>query len=331
MKIKMILQGMILCLAFMNAGLLNGQSRIAFYNVENLFDTIDNPLTDDQEFLPNSPKQWNTTRYFNKISNLGYVINQIHPEIMGFTEIEEESVLKDLVNADSLKKYNYKWAHKSARDPRGIEPAMIYRSDLWQSKSVELLLLKDKLTGEDTLYRRGILHVELVNLKDKSSCHVYVNHWKSRRGGEDETDHLRIKSANSLAKSIEKVKRKSPNANIIIVGDFNDGPKDASLQKITNGKDGKFYNAAAYIDPTQEGTYYFKPKKAWDVFDQIILSQNVAAKNAFPKQIIYKDNKITFKNRKTGECFPNQTFGQGNKYYNGYSDHYPVYLDINLN
>ena len=114
MKIKMILQGMILCLAFMNAGLLNGQSRIAFYNVENLFDTIDNPLTDDQEFLPNSPKQWNTTRYFNKISNLGYVINQIHPEIMGFTEIEEESVLKDLVNADSLKKYNYKWAHKSA-------------------------------------------------------------------------------------------------------------------------------------------------------------------------------------------------------------------------
>ena len=297
MKIKMILLGMSLCLAIMNACSLNAQSRIAFYNVENLFDTIDNPLTDDQEFLPNSPKQWNTKRYFNKIENLGYVINQIHPEIMGFTEIEEESVLKDLV----------------------------------KSKSVELLLLKDKLTGEDTLYRRGILHVELESIKDKNICHVYVNHWKSRRGGEEETDHLRVKSAISLTKSIEKVKKKSPNAKIIIVGDFNDGPTDASLQKICNTKDGKFYNAAAYIDTSKEGTYYFKPKKAWDVFDQIILSQNVATKNGFPKQIIYKDNKITFKNRKTGETFPNQTFGQGDKYYNGYSDHYPVYLDVNLN
>ena len=307
---------------------------IAFYNLENLFDTIDDSNTFDDDFTPKGKKKWNNKRYKQKIKKLGSVIAQlgteksfVSPAIVGVAEVENRSVLNDLVNSDDLKNEHYGFVHYESPDERGIDVALLYKKELFELLSSEIfpLYLEDDEGNRD--YTRDILLVT-GNLNGEL-IHVIVNHWPSRRSGEDKGEAKRIKAANLATTIVEKIKVENENPKIIIMGDFNDDPTNNSVkQHLANDS---FYNPMKSILAKGKGTLRHRGK--WHLFDQIIFSKN------FFK---IEDEKHSFK---YAEVFDNYSLQEwhgkykgtpfrtyvGKHYQGGFSDHFPVYVYLKKN
>ncbi len=252
------------------------------YNVENLFDTFDDPLTNDDDFTPEGLKKWTDERYKEKLENLTQVILSIPademPAIIGLAEVENRSVLEDLVSTRKLRKGKYEIIHEDGLDPRGIDCAMLYRPDLFTYKSHVYIPVEDPL-NPDYLYR-GILYVQ-GKAVDGSNLHIFMNHWKSRGGGSAETEKQRMFTAITLRKQMDILLAQGADQKLIVMGDFNDEPTNTSIitglsasGKRKNITMGDRYNLF-YDKHNLEnlGTYNYRGE--WNMLDQVIVSYNL--------------------------------------------------------
>ena len=304
-----------------------------FYNVENLFDTIDDQYTIDEQFLPNSEKKWNTEKYTEKLENLSKVIYAIDtnlPMFLGLAEIENKLVLQDLISQERLQKGNYGIVHHESPDRRGIDVGLIYQKDYMKvisSKNLEVTLDSDPdFATRDILYVQGELNSE-------DELHIFLNHWSSRRGGEKETEHKRVRAASVLRKEIDKIQAKNPMAKIVIMGDFNDHPTNKSVYVTLNAKgipdfqNGQLFNMAYKLEKEEKGTYNYRGD--WGMLDQMIVSEGLykptsGVQVAYDKCLVLQEEWMMYTDKKYGDKKPSRSYG-GPNYYGGYSDHLPIY------
>jgi len=310
---------------------------VVSYNVENLFDTINSPLFEDDEFTPSGSKAWTYDRYSKKLHDLARVILSIPgkelPALIGLSEIENRGVLEDLTDLRGLRKGAYKIVHEDGRDPRGIECALLYRPDLFKYISHEYIPIADPV-NPDYLYR-GILHVHGKG-PDGSSLHVFVNHWKSRAGDERETARQRMFSAITLRKQLDMLMARESDFKVVAMGDFNDEPTNRSitnglsaLNKRRNIQMGDYYNLFYDLHNMEgQGTYNYRGN--WNMLDQIIVSYNLIEQEkglstAYGSGVILKEEWMLYPSEKYAENLPSATYG-GPEYYGGPSDHLPIYV-----
>lgn len=304
---------------------------IGFYNVENLFDTKDNPHTFDDDFTSRGQRRWDEKKYSKKLRKLAKTISQIGKEesfylpiIVGLVEVENKKVLRDLISQRSLKGY-YDFVHYDSSDERGIDTALLYQPDFFKvihSESYPLLLFDDH-GGRD--YTRDILMVHGKLAQEE--LYILVNHWPSRRKGVELSEPERIEAAELLLEIISKIRKKDKNAKLIIMGDFNDDPVNTSIKMVVQ-KD--FFNPME--DLFNKGLGTLTHQKEWHLFDQIILSKSLETPSGifqFKKAKIYnKDWLKVFRGKLKGSPF--RTF-IGPWYKGGVSDHFPVYITLKRN
>lgn len=309
---------------------------VVFYNVENLFDTINNPATNDEEFLIKSPKQWDITRYQKKISDLASVLASVNekelPALIGLAEIENKNVIQDLIAAQKLRKAKYSIVHFESKDERGIDVALLCNQEeieLLDSKPVSVSFGKDvqDLT-RDILYAR-------CRIKGDKILHVFVNHWPSRSPNQEESEFKRVMAAVALRKEVDNILNSDNEAGIIILGDFNDEPTNKSMLQILNASNKlknqnyrDLYNLM--YDPHNikgEGSITYKGE--WQMFDQVIVSVPLLKKGSGYYTLpgegkVFRNNQVMVKDPVSGAQVINRTYA-GEKYLGGVSDHLPVY------
>jgi hypothetical protein len=307
---------------------------IAFYNVENLFDTIDDPGVHDGEFIPEATVAWTTERYKTKLSNIARVLGAIDstelPLAIGLAEVENLGVLRDLVATKPLDKGSYDIVHFDSPDERGIDVALLYRHGMLQPLHSRPYPLTFDFDSTDRT--RDLLYFKAL-AADSDTLHFLVNHWPSRSGGKEQSDPKRQRAAEQVRHVVDSIFRFDANANIIIMGDLNDNPTDdnvtvtlGALVPENNVSKGKLYNLATEKFTSGEGTLYWR---SWDLFDQMIVSSNLLNGNTSYKlspasiQILKKDWMLF--RQKDGNMVPNRTAGRS-EYFGGYSDHLPVYI-----
>jgi len=300
---------------------------IGFYNLENLFDTVDDPETLDDDFTEFSDKKWNEKRFRKKIKKLGRVISNIgyrdikHPPVLlGVAEVENAGVLDALVSSKFLKKKDYDYVHFDSPDERGIDTALLYRKEyfLVVKKETFTVYLTDEKGERD--YTRDILYVH--GMLEDQSLHILVNHWPSRRNGTRTTEHKRIAASERNLEIIERIYEEEVDPKVVIMGDFNDDPQSESIKRLMTRR---FYNPMEVLLTKYEGTLSHKGK--WHLFDQIIISHNFLLGHDNPFQyksanIFSPDDIKEYKGKYKG--LPFRTYG-GKKYLGGFSDHFPVY------
>lgn len=312
---------------------------IAFYNQENLFDTIDNPRKNDEEFLPNGKYKWNTERYLKKLDNMAKVIasmnNNNGADFLGMCEVESIEALTDLTKNKQLEKMAYKSVFFEGEDERGIDNAFIYKSSLVKIASGKSIPIpSDGIDGDHT---RNLLLAELT-LTNNQKLYFIVNHWPSRREGEKESEFKRVFVASVVRKTCDSIYAINPKANIIVMGDLNDTPSNMSViatlgatGSASKTKDKMLFNTVKDLAMEGKGTH--KYKNEWSMLDQIIISANLLNNKSKVKFVqgsaqVYKQDFMLETDEKY-KGSPLRTF-VGNKYLGGFSDHLPVmiYLEI---
>ena len=308
-----------------------------FYNVENLFDCRHDTLKDDSEFLPNSIRAWHQGRYKQKINHIAQVIAAVGgwnpPAIVGFCEVENEQVLNDLTRYSPLKEFQYRYVMTDSPDERGIDVAF-----LWQRDRFKLLGHRSiRIHFQDKSRRptRDILHVTGL-LSTRDSLDVFVCHLPSRMGGEKESESARCVVASALKQAVDSLFRIRENPSILIMGDFNDYPENASIAKVLGAvspgdsvASGCLYNLMA-DKAGKQGSYKYQGQ--WGVLDQLIVSGTLLR----PQSALHTSNEdarifapsfLLEEDEKYGGQKPFRTY-YGMKYTGGYSDHLPVIVDF---
>lgn len=311
---------------------------IAFWNLENLFDTVDDPNKNDEDFLPSGSYEWTEERLERKMYNLARIIRSMNdnnaPDILGVCELEHQYLLDSMAN-NFLSDFNYKSVAVESPDNRGIDNGLMYRSDKFKLLSV---------TGDTVKLSAGfntrlVLHVTLLSLS-QDTIHIYVNHFPSRRGGEEESEPNRIEAAQTLRNSVDKVLKYNPEAKIIIMGDFNDEPTNSSIfntlnaapflcdsissMDLTEEKVSSLFNVSYQRYEAGEGSYKYRDN--WNMLDQIIISRELLTGDGLLYKCgsfeVYKPYlMVTHSGSFQGAPFP--TYG-GRRYLGGYSNHFPV-------
>lgn len=293
---------------------------LGFYNVENLFDTIDTPDKDDAEFLPDGKNNWNSPKYFEKLDHINEVIEAMgSPSILGFCEIENRKVVQDIVDRSYLKG-KYGIVHYESNDQRGIDNAMIYDSTLFNLNQSGFIRFNVPDSGRPT---RDIVWAKLTYNKD--TLLVMVNHWPSRSGGQEISEPKRIAAAEAAKHFIDSVMLNSPQVKIAFMGDLNDYPENVApsmiaevLKPLISPESGDFGGSHAY-------------RGEWGVLDHIMVntlglsSGTIQFKEESGKIISQDFMKSTYK----GDTVPFRTYGGGN-YLGGYSDHFPVRIEFEI-
>jgi exonuclease III len=291
----------------------------------------------DDDFTPEGKLKYNSKRYQNKLEKLSQVLSSIDslslPTLIGLCEIENREVIEDLCKEQALINADYKIAHTESPDKRGIDCALIYKSKdfIYLNHNV----LNIEFPWEPDYKTRDILHVKGI-LGKSDTINIFVNHWPSRRGGQEESEKNRVFVAEQLRKSIDQIQIKNSLAKIIVMGDFNDEPNNVSVTnslKATNNKSSEnqkeLYNLMYDLFDAGHGSYNYRGD--WNMLDHLIVSQSlINSKNGisttFDAGRIYNKEWICFKN-KSGDSTPNRTY-LGSKYCGGYSDHFPVYFKL---
>ena len=330
---------------------------VAFYNFENLFDTINNP-NNDEEWLPGGLQRWTSEKYKQKLENLSTVLMQIGkndkqqeaPALIGGCEIENRNVLEDLVKHPNMARSNYGIVHFDSPDKRGIDVALLYQKKYFKPSSfinIPLIIYrginneKDKETEEDKLdqdkieiardnriYTRDILLV--TGFLDGEEINILVNHWPSRSGGEKKSSPFREAAGRLAKKTMDSIYKVNPNAKIILMGDLNDGSYNKSVKEGIGAKLKKtevqqfgVFNPFEQMFKDGNSTLFYRD--SGDIFDQIMVSES-----------LIKEDRSTYQYWKAGiynKPFMIQKFGRYAGYplrhsenEIGYSDHFPVYI-----
>jgi len=313
---------------------------VAFYNLENLFDTINNPNTFDEQSPIMRLKGNKTRAYIDKLNNMAKVIagigfekSKISPAIIGVAEVENRKVLEDLIVTEPLKNKHYEILHFDSPDARGIDVALLYQKKYFKpisQKNYELRLWDaagKRIYTRDQLLVSGVLDDELI--------YIIVNHWPSRRGGEVKSSPLREKAAWLNLKIIEDIRKEEPQAKIINMGDFNDDPTNKSIKKVLKAKgkkkdvkEGDIYNPMENMFRRGFNTLGYRDNI--NLFDQILISSQLLTNSKSYDTYkmfathIYNPNEITTKSGRY-KGYPFRSYSNGN-FLGGYSDHYPVYM-----
>lgn len=307
----------------------NNKYCIAFYNLENFFDTRDDPHGLDDDFTPQGELHWNENRFRNKARKMGRAIAEIGsgesprpPVLVGLAEVENRGVIEVLLKTDAMKDQDYGFVHFNSPDERGIDTALLYLKEHFEPlESRSLPLIVDNTNGErdytrDILYVRGRLNGEEVR--------IFVNHWPSRREGDQETAYKRIIAAQRILEELQAPERDS--SKLILMGDFNDDPNSESIQTLMAS--GLFINPMEQLLGPKSGSASYRGE--WNLFDQILISHNFLqvepGTHGFVKAEIFAPRFLReWKGRYKG--LPFRTYA-GRKYLGGYSDHFPVYLIV---
>lgn len=320
---------------------------VAFYNLENLFDTIRDEKIYDEEWTPKGQRKWDTRKYNQKLKNLSRVISEIGtdentnmPTILGVSEIENKRVLEDLVAQPDLKTANYGIVHFDSPDRRGIDVGLLYQKRFFTPihiKSVPLYIYDNTEASTKHLnqgkgkriYTRDQLVV--TGLLDGEEISFIVSHWPSRSGGEKRSSPNREAAAALNKKIIDSLYQINPNAKVITMGDFNDGPYNKSVKDVLKAE-GKRENVKAkgLYNPMwqmqQDGLGTLAYRDAWDVFDQIVVTEPLIQKDYstyrfWKARIFSKPYMIQRSGQYKGYPLRNQMSGEP-----GFSDHFPVYI-----
>ncbi|HMQ61795.1 MAG TPA: hypothetical protein PKE06_14070 [Flavilitoribacter sp.] len=308
--------------------------RVAFYNVENLFDTIDDPITLDEDFTPQGKQNWTGERYQTKLDRMTQVFEGMGwPVWIGLAEIENDRVLTDLTGKMGAKGPEYRFAHFESPDLRGIDVALLYQPGVFTVTSSSFIRMDFPDDAEPDYTSRDILQVDGL-LQNGDTLHFFVNHWPSRRDGEEASEGRRIRAASFLKGAVEKLQAANPHAKIVIMGDFNDEPINKSIaQALQAGplegkpENGNLYNCFAKAKKDGLGSYCYRGN--WNMLDQIITSCELVCNTGSliaANPTIFKQDWMLYKDSRN-EMLPNRTYG-GTRYYGGYSDHLPVYIDL---
>lgn len=314
-----------------------------FYNLENLYDTSKDEVADDSEFTPTGIKRWNSIKYQTKLTNISNVFAAVaglpggFPAIVGVSEIENDTVLEDLLSQKRMEAANYRYVHYDSKDARGVDVALFFRTDKFKllgSEPVKLVLRSGReYIGRDVLCVWG-------RLCDEMFC-FYVCHFLSRRAGVSSSEGFRRAGAETVRDHALMMRQKYPGIKIVVMGDMNDTPDEASLSVLLRAR-GVIQN----VDPLE----YFNPmwemmedglgtsvhNHEWTMFDNIIVSQNL-----LPVDAGYSDAKglalSKFDKHYWGHVFqrsfmmkngkPFRSYN-GNVFSGGYSDHLPILIRL---
>lgn len=309
---------------------------IGFYNLENLYDTIDSPDTDDAEFLPGSAKQWGTARYNRKLERLGTVIaamgKDIHSNglsILGLCEVENRKVVEDLAAHPTLSKRNYKVVHEDSPDRRGVDVALIYDPKVFKvyAHKAYRLAMKDnpEFRSRDQLLVSGVF--------EGDTMHVIVAHWPSRRGGEKRSMPNRAAAGDLGRHIIDSLFARNAEARVIYMGDLNDDPVNKSItQHLRATGDRKVAKGPVLFngmhEPYQKGIGSLAWRDSWNLFDQIIISPALLnGDNGRYKFYGVRVFNEPYLRQQEGNFagYPFRNF-VGDTFQDGYSDHFPVFM-----
>ena len=315
---------------------------IGFYNLENLFDTIvDSELFLAEDFTPNGKKQWTSKRYNEKLGNMADVISQMAIDetpnglaLLGVCEIENKGVLEDLVKEEAIIDRNYQIVHYDSPDRRGIDVALLYNPKYFEVTNHKAY----PLTLSDDASFRSRSQLVVTGLLDGEEISIIVNHWPSRRGGEEKSRYKRNAAGDlsrHIADSLIAINKK---AKILVMGDLNDDPSNESVLEHLKAKGdksklkkGDLYNPAFAVHNDSIGSLQYRGK--WNLFDQIIISQGFLRKNRSSykySQFIIFDKPFLRQQEGKYKDYPKRTYG-GKNYLHGYSDHLPVYITLKKN
>lgn len=312
-----------------------GQSIIAFYNVENLFDTIHDSHKNDYEYLPTSAKKWNGEKYKKKLQNISRVILGINdwqgPDLIGLCEVEKRDVLQDLINYTNLKNFNYGIIHEESDDKRGIDVAMLYKKDRFEILNYHYFKLD--LGGRPT---RDILYVRGV-IMNADTLHLFYNHWPSRFGGQSVSEPSRIKAGKFIREKVDSLNRQFKGPKIVISGDLNDGTDDKSIIEGLKAssdqisEDNVLFNTSYRLEhELLLGSHKYQAE--WSLFDQMIVSSSLldttSAVHMKPTDsFIYSPKWLRVEDELFFGDKPFRTWA-GNNYLGGFSDHFAVYIRL---
>ena len=292
---------------------------IAFYNVENLFDTLDHPVKNDNEFLPEGSYEWTSERYKTKLARINQVIDSLRvPMILGLCEIENKAVVQDVVNAGSMKN-THAIVHFESLDQRGIDNAIIYDKTvltLVQSGIIRFDMPKPSTPSRDIVWAKFS--------RGKDTILTMVNHWPSRYGGQVESEPKRLVASIAASAFIDSVLNENKKMNIIFMGDLNDNPENKSVDLIAESlkpmiveKSGKFGGSHNY-------------RGEWSILDHMMVSKAFLKKRTKVKKRtaeIYTPEFLLTEYR--GNIVPKRMYG-GRKYLGGYSDHLPIVIEVKM-
>lgn len=315
---------------------------VAFYNLENFYDTLNDPLTSDEEFTPAGERNYNGTIYWNKVGKLASVIQKLGTDddkipcpdgaaFIGVAEVENDNVLNDLVNHPLIKNRNYQIVHYDCKDVRGVDVGFLYNPKYFKVLDSKSLFVQMPVGAKSSYYTRDVLWVK--GLFDGEVVHIYVNHWPSRLGGEERSAPGRAAAAMVSKKHIDSIARVEGEQKVIVMGDLNDDPISASLTKVLRSKanvedvkEGGLYNPWVEMYKNGYGTLAYQD--AWGLFDQIVIGKKWLDKQQdgffFRKQFIFNREFLT-ENIGRYKGYPMRTW-DGLTYRGGYSDHFPTYL-----
>ena len=331
----MILNSSLQAQQIMKAGL------IAFYNLENLFDTINTPDVLDEEFTPSGPNKWTGQRYQEKLNNMALAISRIGedegwkggPAVLGVAEIENRQVLEDLINQPLLKGSNYQIIHYDSPDLRGVDVALLYRPRFFKvtaSSSPELVLYDD---NKERIYTRDQLVVS--GIFDGEPMHFIVCHWPSRSSGEMTTRPRRNAAAALSRHLVDSLLNIHPESKIFVMGDLNDDPSDESLRKYLKAapdpdklKSGELFNTMYPLFKKGIGSLNYRD--GLNLFDQIIITSSLLGESSSTYRFrVARVFNSSFLKQKDGQYkgYPLRSFA-GTVWQGGFSDHFPVYVII---
>ena len=334
----------ILCVSAMLIAFAQKPYKVVFYNLENLFDTINDPNKNDEEYLPEGARKWTTYRYNQKLENMSRVLFDIaakdrnFPTVIGVSEIENRLVLEDLLATPKLAKANYRIVHYDSPDRRGVDCAFFYRPDKFKLEGSEAHNIS--FPGRPNFLTRDL--VAMWGKIEGEPFYFIVSHWPSRLGGKERSQYSRDFVAEKCKHICDSVRKVNPATKVVIMGDFNDDATDKSVTHVLGAKGNikkldknDMFNP--FHDMLKAGYGTLAYRDSWNLFDNIVVSENLATASTGTLKIQKAEGSKFYGNifispymiQKEGQYknYPLRSF-VGSNFQNGYSDHFPVYIYI---
>ena len=343
MKKRLIFTGLLVVL-FAACCFAQKPYKVVFYNLENFFDTIKDPEVYDGEFTPQGPKKWNSAKYEKKLGNIEKVLFDIagidkdYPVVIGVSEVENRSVLEDIISTPKMAPGNYRISHYDSPEARGVDVAFMYPPDVFKQEGSEPI--RTRIPSLPNFKTRDIS--TMWGTIEGEPFFFMVAHWPSRLGGKDASEFKRIAVGEQMRRIADSVLQVNPATKIVAMGDFNDDPTDPSMleglgakPKTKDLQPGDFFSPFHAVLRAGMGTLAYGD--AWNLFDNIVVTENLV--NAKPGELRllqapgskYYGNifKRSYMIQKEGQFkgYPLRTY-VGNNFQGGYSDHFPVYVYI---